>query len=38
LNFHLTQREKLDIAASLSSTYNKETFYKLEELLKLREK
>jgi hypothetical protein len=29
LNFHLTQREKLDIAASLKSSYNVESFDKL---------
>ncbi len=34
LNFHLTQREKLDIAASLSSSYNLENFKKVEQLLR----
>jgi hypothetical protein len=33
LNFHLTQREKLDIAASLGSSYNVESFDKLLNLL-----
>ena len=33
LNFHLTQREKLDIAASLGSAYNVESFDKLLNLL-----
>lgn len=33
LNFHLTQREKLDIHASLSSKYNVESFTKVMQLL-----
>jgi hypothetical protein len=38
LNFHLTQREKIDIAASLSSSYNVENFQKVEQLLQVRDK
>lgn len=33
LSFHLTQREKLDIHASLSSRYNVESFEKIMELI-----
>jgi hypothetical protein len=33
LNFHLTQREKLDIHSSLSSKYNVESFTKVMQLL-----
>ncbi|MBS1653380.1 MAG: patatin-like phospholipase family protein [Bacteroidetes bacterium] len=33
LNFHLSKREKKDIAASMNSDYNKESFKKLEQLL-----
>jgi hypothetical protein len=38
LNFHLTQREKLDIAASLNSNHNIESFMKVVELLNTKDR
>jgi len=38
LNFHLTQREKRDIAASLNSKHNQEGFIKLQSLLNTKDK
>ncbi|HWJ29804.1 MAG TPA: hypothetical protein VNS32_24915, partial [Flavisolibacter sp.] len=36
LNFHLTQREKIDISNSLSSKHNDESFMKVNQLLNVK--
>jgi len=38
LNFHLSKREKRDIEASLESSYNQQSFRKLQELIAPKEK
>jgi hypothetical protein len=38
LSFHLSQREKLDIKASMDSKHNQQNFTKLMELLAPKEK